>query len=124
MAKPHIPSSHDLARALLALPDAPLITLDDGVYARMVGLTFKGSVSWAEPPEVTPAQWVDDRPAVALHTYHHGPMMKRAVNQTPLSTHASAVQTSDASFENLDLTEEEFKALLEAKRTEIRKGGV
>lgn len=41
-----IPTSHDIARQLLSLPDLPLITNDDWCNVRLVSATEDGAVEW------------------------------------------------------------------------------
>lgn len=59
-----LPTSHDFAWRLLALPDLPLITQNDCVEFRLVSLDVDDKASWSDPD-----RWVDDQPAVTLYDH-------------------------------------------------------
>lgn len=59
------PTSHDIARFLLALPDLPLIAENDCVMTRLVDAEVQERASWSDDPGRGEA-WVDDGRAVVL----------------------------------------------------------
>ncbi len=63
------PTSHELARRLLALPDLPLISRNDAVEFRLVDVWEDQSASWSEE-----GLWVDDQPAVVIVDHTEAPI--------------------------------------------------